>query len=62
MSLNWIFQRGGGAQTKKTLRGGEYGYFLEQHNYFKVRMLHLFRLSNFRDVTFCPKFFEFEGK
>ena len=32
MSLNWIFQRGGGGgvQTKNP-PCGEYGYFLEQH-------------------------------
>ena len=35
MKLNWNFLRGGdggGVQTKKTLCGGGYGYFLELHN------------------------------
>jgi len=33
MSLNLNFQRGGGLKPKKPyVGGGEYGYFLEQHN------------------------------
>jgi len=31
-SLNWNFQRGKGVETQKTPCGGEYRYFLEQHN------------------------------
>jgi len=32
-SKNCVENRGVGLKTKKkTLRGGEYGYFLEQHN------------------------------
>ena len=38
IALNWIFQRGGGIQTKNLPWEG-YGYFLEQHIARRIYML-----------------------